>query len=125
MGVEMKKIIITITILSLLNLIGCYYQEQMKPTKYNFKNEDDINVTTKDTAYNLGGKDYYYDNDTLFVIASKPLDERTTLEYTINIPVNSIEMIKVKKNGYFQYNNANRNYCFNCGGIGNTFQLRR
>jgi hypothetical protein len=68
----------------------------MKPTDYNFNSEDDIEVTATDTTYNLSGKEYYYDNDTLFVTAFKQLDERTKLEYTINIPVNSIEKVEVK-----------------------------
>ena len=80
-----------------MNLVGCYYQEQMNPSDFNFNDNEDMQVNTKDTTYNLGGGDYYYDNDTLIATFSKPLDERTKLKYTINIPVNSIEMIEVKK----------------------------
>ena len=56
-----------------------------------------MQVTTKDTTYNLGGKDYYFDNDTLIATVSKPLDERTNLKFSIGIPVETIEMIEVKK----------------------------
>ncbi len=93
----MKKFVVTVTMLSFMNLVGCYYQEQMNPSDFNFNDNEDMQVNTKDTTYNLGGGDYYYDNDTLIATFSKPLDERTKLKYTINIPVNSIEMIEVKK----------------------------
>jgi hypothetical protein len=93
----MKKLVVTVTMLSFMNLVGCYYQEQMNPSDFNFNDNEDMQLITKDTTYNLGGRDYYYDNDTLIATFSKPLDERTKLKYTINIPVNSIEMIEVKK----------------------------
>jgi len=92
-----KKLISSILVLALLNLIGCYYQEQMTPANFNFNEKEDMQVTTKDTTYNLGGKDYYFDNDTLIATVSKPLDERTNLKFSIGIPVETIEMIEVKK----------------------------
>ena len=55
-----KKLISSILVLALLNLIGCYYQEQMTPANFNFNEKEDMQVTTKDTTYNLGGKDYYF-----------------------------------------------------------------
>ena len=96
-GTIMKKIIIYLTIASLLNLFGCYYQQQMTPEKYNFADNGDIQVTTKDTVYKFKGDDYYYNNDTLFATVSKPLDESSNLKYTISIPVENIEMVEAKK----------------------------
>jgi len=93
----MKKFIITITILSFLNLIGCYYQEQMNPGTYNFDEEDELHLTTKDTTYNIGEKDYHLENDTLFVTFKKKLDRETTLKTVTEIPVNEIESVEVEK----------------------------
>lgn len=93
----MKKIIIYITIASLLNLVGCYYQQQMVPAEYNFKDKDDITVTTTDTVYTLKSDEYYYNNDTLFASVTKPLDDKTNLRYFIGIPVNKIETIETKR----------------------------
>jgi len=93
----MKKIFITITILSFLNLISCYYQEQMNPGTYNFDEEEKLQLTTKDTTYNIGEKEYYLENDTLFVTFSKKLDRETTLKTVTEIPVNEIESVGVKR----------------------------
>ena len=93
----MKKFIITITIISFLNLIGCYYQEQMNPGTYNFDEEEKLQLTTKDTTYNIGEKDYKLENDTLFVTFSKKLDRETTLKTVVEIPVENIESVEVKR----------------------------
>jgi len=92
-----KKIIIYLTITSLLNLVGCYYQQQMTPEEYDFTDNGDIQVTTKDTVYKFNSDDYYYNNDTLFASVTKPLDERTNLRYSISIPVETIEMVVAKR----------------------------
>ena len=93
----MNKIIITITILSFLNLIGCYYQEQMNPGEYAFDEKDELHLTTKDTTYNIGEKDYYLENDTLFATFSKKLDRETTLKTVVKIPVKDMKSVEVKK----------------------------
>jgi len=48
--IEMKKFIITVTVLSFMNLIGCYYQEQMVPSDFNFNDAEDVQITTEDTT---------------------------------------------------------------------------
>ena len=93
----MKKFIITITIISFVNLIGCYYQEQMNPGTYNFDEEDELHLTTKDTIYNVGGNDYYLGNDTLFATFSKKLDRETTLKTVVEIPIENIESMEVER----------------------------
>jgi hypothetical protein len=93
-----KKIIIYLTIASLLNLVGCYYQQQMNPEKYNFDEKDDIQVTTKDTTYSLSAKDYHYNNDTLYATSLKVVDYgRQKVEYkiTTKIPVKDIEKLEI------------------------------
>ena len=92
-----KKLIIYLTIASLLNLVGCYYQQQMTPEEYNFTDKEDIKVTTTDTVYTLKSDEYYYSNDTLFASVTKPLDEKTNFRYTIGIPVENIEMVEIEK----------------------------
>ena len=93
----MNKLIITITILSFLNLIGCYYQEQMNPGEYAFDEKDELHLTTKDTTYNIGEKDYYLENDTLFATFSKKLDRETTLKTVVKIPVKDMKSVEVKR----------------------------
>ncbi len=80
-----------------MNLVSCYYQVQMDPQNYTYSEHERLRLTTKDTTYDLGGNDYYFDNDTLIATVSKSLDERSKLKYNINIPIKSIEMIEVKK----------------------------
>ena len=53
MRLIMKKIIICFTIVSLLNLFGCHYQKQMNPGEFDFEDNWDMQVTAKDTLYDL------------------------------------------------------------------------
>lgn len=96
----MKKIIIYLTIASLLNLVGCYYQQQMNLENYNFDAKDDIHITTKDTTYSLSAKDYYYDKDTLFATSLKVVDKKhykVQYKLTTKIPVKDIEKLEIEK----------------------------
>jgi len=93
----MKKLIISITILSFMNLVGCYYQEQMNPSEFNFNEAEDVQITTEDTTYNLNGKDYYYENDTLFATKRIKLDAQSTLKTNIEIPVEEIKTVAVER----------------------------
>jgi len=96
----MKRVIIYLTIASLLNLVGCYYQRQMNPEEYNFTNGDNIQVTTKDTAYSLIAKDYYYNKDTLFATSLKVIDKnhyKVQYKLTTKIPVEEIEKLEIEK----------------------------
>ena len=93
----MKKLIIVVTILSFLNLIGCYYQEQMNPKDYSFDESNDIKITTRDTVYNFKGNHYSLVSDTLIGIMPKILDERTTLNINIGIPVEDMEEVEVDR----------------------------
>jgi hypothetical protein len=96
----MKKIIIYLTIASLLNLVGCYYQQQMNPAEYNFDEKLDLQVTTKDTTYSLNANDYYYDKDTLYATLSKLMykdDYWIRYRTATKIPVNEIEKLEIEK----------------------------
>ena len=94
----MKKAIVYFLIISMINLIGCYYQEQMIPGEYNFDENSKVKITTKDTTYNLSGKDYYFENDTLFATVSKKIDNQTTLKTNVEIPIENIEIVEVERN---------------------------
>ena len=93
----MKKIIIYLIIASLLNLVGCSFHKQMTPGEFDFEDNWDLQVTTKDTTYAISSNDYYYANDTLFVKVPVQLDKRTSAKQKINIPVESIENIEAQK----------------------------
>lgn len=83
----MKKIIIGLTIFSFLNMIGCYYQEQMNPNDYIFDENNKVTITTKDTTYSVKGEDYYYQNDTLVFTVKTKLDQQSIFKTIENIPV--------------------------------------
>ena len=93
----MKKIIIYLTIASLLNLVGCYYQQRMTPGEYKFDENLDLQVTTKDTTYAISSDDYYYLNDTLFAKVPVQLDKRTSAKQKINISSETIKLIEVNR----------------------------
>ena len=93
----MKKIIVYLTIFSLLNLAGCYYQKQMNPSDFNFNDKEDIQVTNKDTTYNLSGKDYYYENDTLFTTRRIKYDAQSSTITNLEIPVEEIKTVEVER----------------------------
>ena len=93
----MKRVIIHLTIASLLNLVGCYYQQQMNPEEYNFDENLDLQVTTIDTTYAISSDDYYYLNDTLFAKVPVQLDKRTSAKQKINIPSETIKLIEVNR----------------------------
>ena len=81
----------------MLNLVGCHYYQQMNPGEFDFNDNWDMKVITKDTVYNFDSGDYNYKNDTLYADVSKPLDDKTNLNYTIGIPVETIESIDAQK----------------------------
>jgi len=81
----------------MLNLVGCYYQQQMSPEEYTFDENLDLQVTTKDTVYNISGDDYFYSNNTLFAKVPIQLDKHTSAKQKVNIPVETIEIVEVEK----------------------------
>ena len=81
----------------MLNLVACYYQQQMTPEEYNFDENLDLQVTTKDTTYMVLEDNYYYANDTLHIKVTKPLNERTNVKVKVNIPKTEIEKLEVTK----------------------------
>ena len=98
----MKKIIIYLIIASLLNLVGCYYQQQMNPGEYSFDENLSLHITTKDTVFTLSPDDYYYDKDTLFVTTSKFIyknNYRMQVRDKIidKIPTKDIEKLQIEK----------------------------
>jgi hypothetical protein len=93
----MKKIIVYLTFFSLLNLVGCYYQEQMNPSDYMFDENNKVTITTSDSIYNLIGDDYYRKNDTLFFTSRTKLDAQSTLLTNSEIPIEEIEKVEVER----------------------------
>jgi len=93
----MKKIIIIGLNISLLILLGCYYQEQMSPSSYDFNDHSNIMILTKDTTYHLKGNDYQLNNDTLIVSLSEMIDANTKVKTKKGIPLKDIELIDVER----------------------------
>ena len=100
MRMKLKKIIIYLTIASLLNLVGCYYQQQMTPEEYNFDEKLDLQVSTKDTTSSLNANDHYYDKDTLYAKVTKWMykdDYWVRYKIDTKIPVKEIEKLEIEK----------------------------
>lgn len=97
----MKKTISIVLISSMVNLIGCYYQEQMTPSSYDYDEHSNILVVTSDTTYKLKGDEYHFANDTLFATLSKQIDRQTTFKYDIKVPLDNIETIEVERTDAF------------------------
>jgi len=96
----MKRIVNYLTIFSMLNFVGCYYQQQMIPEEYNFDENFDLLVTTKDSSYSLSANDYYYNENTLFVTLSKFKYENgywLRYKFITKIPVKNIEKVEIEK----------------------------
>jgi len=94
----MKKIIIYLTIASLLNLVGCYYQQQISPEEYNFDGKEELQVTTMDSlVHSINSGDYYYERDTLFAKVSKMTPNNVIIKYDTKIPVEEIEKLEIVK----------------------------
>ena len=66
-----KKLISSILVVALLNLLGCYSSELINVTEYNQIEEEDkpdeIRVITKDSKeYHFSEMNFYVENDTLY-----------------------------------------------------------
>ena len=93
-----KKIMIYLTIASLLNLVGCYYQQQISPEEYNFDGKEELQVTTMDSlVHSINSGDYYYERDTLFAKVSKMTPNNVIIKYDTKIPVEEIEKLEIVK----------------------------
>jgi hypothetical protein len=93
-----EKIIIYLTIASLLNLVGCYYQQQMSLEEYNFDGKEELQVTTKDSLiHSINSGDYSCERDTLFAKVSKLTPNNAIIKYDTKIPVAEIEKIEIVK----------------------------
>lgn len=97
----MRKIIVIILVFSIMNIFGCYYQEQLSPSNYDFNEQSNIQINTSDTTYNLKGEDYHLANDTLFATIPKQIDKRTTHKLKLNIPVSEIKGVQVERTDAF------------------------
>ena len=84
----------------MLNLVGCYYQQQVTLEEFDFESGEDIRITTKDATYSLGADDYYFNNDTL--IANLPQVKYSNYEWVryktaTKIPAKEIEKFEIEK----------------------------
>ena len=94
----MKKIIIYLTIGSLLNLVGCYYQQQMNVSDYDFKENDQIKIIIKDsTIYVAEPYEYQLREDTLFVITKQTLANNIEQGKWIGLPLKDIQLIETDR----------------------------
>lgn len=92
----MKKIIIAITIISFVNLIGCYNQKQLSSDNYIFNPGDNVTVVTQDTVYNLNGDKCLLKNDTLFYKVAVPIDQKSMKIKTMMMPIEQTDKIEIE-----------------------------
>jgi len=98
----MKKIIIYLTIASLLNLVGCYYQQQMNVNEYDFNKSRTENRPIKiikidSTVYILNQYDYQFRDDTLFIQQKLIMDDNIEKRVWLRVPLNEIQSVEVEK----------------------------
>ena len=98
----MKKIIIYLTIASLLNLVGCYYQQQMTVNEYDFSKSHMENRPIKiikidSTIYILNQYDYQFRDDTLFLQQKLIMDDNIEKRVWLRVPLNEIQSVEVEK----------------------------
>jgi len=99
---RMKKIIIYLTIFSMLNLIGCYYQQQMTVNEYDFSKSHMENRPIKiikidSTVYILNQYDYQFRDDTLFIQQKLIMDDNIEKRVWLRVPLNEIQSVEVEK----------------------------
>lgn len=98
----MKRIIIYLTIFSLLNLVGCYYQQQMSVNEYDFNKRHTENRPIKiikidSTVYTLNQYDYQFRDDTLFIQQKRSIDNNIEKRVWLRVPLNEIQSVEVEK----------------------------
>jgi len=97
----MKKIIISITIISFLNLIGCYsskvVSKDILPTDNQEKNINDLTIVTKKSErIELNEGTYNVINDTLYVNGLKP-GANFMEQVNYNIALTDIEHLELSE----------------------------
>ena len=98
----MKRVIIYLTIASLLNLVGCYYQQQMNVNEYDFSKSHTENRPIKiikidSTVYILNQYDYQFRDDTLFVQQKQIMDDNIEKRVWLRVPLNEIQSVEIEK----------------------------
>ena len=93
----MKKTFIYLMICSFINFFGCYYQEQIIPTDYRFDEAVSLEITTRDTAYNVSGNDYFLESDTLMMTDITRVDRNNYRTSYIKVPTESMRKVKITK----------------------------
>ena len=102
MGMKMKRVIIYLTTASLLNLVGCYYQQQMSVNEYDFSKSHmenrPIKIIKIDSAvYILNQYDYQFRDDTLFIQQKRIMDDNIEKRVWLRVPLNEIQFVEVEK----------------------------
>ena len=97
-----KKLIIYLTIASLLNLVGCYYQQQMNVNEFDFSKSHMENRPIKiikidSTVYILNQYDYQFRDDTLFIQQKRIMDDNIEKRVWLRVPLNEIQSVEVEK----------------------------
>lgn len=106
----MKRKIISITILSFFNFIGCgHTTEVINPTEYNEYEKENgqpsgiVVVLNDSVKYHFNSKEYSIDNDTLFGKGVEVIND-SEIPFDGNIPMNRIKSISVEE--------TNKSYVF-------------
>ena len=93
-----KKIVSSILIVAILNLVGCYSYEMISGTDYQKieqDNPDEIIVKTfEQTEYYFAGSNFHFENDTLYGKASRNSDMENVDK--VKIAISDIESIETK-----------------------------
>jgi hypothetical protein len=94
----MKKIIIYLTIASMLNLVGCYYQQQMSVSDYDFKENEQIKIIKKDSTFYVADPfEYQLREDTLYFLPQQTVGKNVGQIMWSAVPINDIQSIETDR----------------------------
>jgi hypothetical protein len=69
----------------------------MKPRNYNFDENEDLEIVTKDSVYNIKYDHYYFENDTLFATQIIKVENQPPVKMNVEIPVEEIQTVEVER----------------------------
>ena len=69
----------------------------MNPKNYDFDENEDLEIVTKDSVYSIKYDHYYFENDTLFATQIIKVDNESSLKMSAEIPVEEIQSVEVER----------------------------
>ena len=99
----MKKIVVVFLIISILNLVSCYYYSADKEEFLNQKEKLDISIVTQDSeVYFFDAGKYFVENDTIKGLCKQEIRDKKGVKYKkydyekVQVPLSEIKEYKIE-----------------------------